>query len=141
MPRCVRETMRAVRARVRSSFTVGVLLSPEDYGNARDLDLDDSVQAARWLADDGADFIHLSLWQSLANTAKRPEVHAIPLFRAALPSDVRILAAGSVWTRGEAEEVLFTRVPMPSRSSGRPSSMPTGRCAPRIPNGHRGAHP
>jgi len=104
--RLVRETMRAVRARVGSSFTVGVRLSPEDSGNARGLDLDESVQTARWLADDGADFIHLSLWQSQANTAKRPDVHAITLFRAALPSDVRILAAGSVWTRGEAEEVL-----------------------------------
>ena len=103
--RLVRETMRAVRARV-GAFTVGVRLSPEDFGNARGLDLDESVQTARWLADDGADFIHLSLWHSLANTAKRPDAHAIPLFRAALPSDVRILAAGSVWTRGEAEEVL-----------------------------------
>jgi 2,4-dienoyl-CoA reductase-like NADH-dependent reductase (Old Yellow Enzyme family) len=104
--RLVRETMRAVRGRIGSSFTVGIRLSPEDYGNARGLDLDDSVQVARWLADDGADFIHLSLWQSLANTAKRPDVHAIPLFRAALPSDVRVLVAGSVWTRGEAEELL-----------------------------------
>ena len=104
--RLVRETMRAVRARVGSSFTVGVRLSPEDYGNARGLDLDESIQTARWLADDGADFIHLSLWQSLANTAKRPDAHAIPLFRSALPSDVRMLAAGSVWTRAEAEQVL-----------------------------------
>jgi 2,4-dienoyl-CoA reductase-like NADH-dependent reductase (Old Yellow Enzyme family) len=98
--------MRAVRARVGSAFTVGVRLSPEDYGNARGLDLDESVQTARWLVEDGADFIHLSLWQSAANTAKRPGVHAIPLFRSALPSDVRMLAAGTVWTRDEAEEVL-----------------------------------
>ena len=104
--RLVRQTMRAVRARVGSSFTVGVRLSPEDFGNARGLDLDESVQTALWLAEDSADFIHLSLWQALANTAKRPQTHAIPLFRAALPADVRILAAGAVWTRDEAEQVL-----------------------------------
>ena len=104
--RLVRETMRAVRARVGASFTVGVRLSPEDFGNARGLDLDESVQTARWLAEDGADFIHLSLWHALDNTAKRPDAHAIPLFRAALPADVRILAAGAVWTRGEAEQLL-----------------------------------
>jgi 2,4-dienoyl-CoA reductase-like NADH-dependent reductase (Old Yellow Enzyme family) len=104
--RLVRQTMRAVRARVGPSFTVGVRLSPEDFGNARGLDLDESVQTALWLAEDGADFIHLSLWQSLANTAKRPETHAIPLFRAALPAEVRILAAGAVWTRDEAVQVL-----------------------------------
>jgi 2,4-dienoyl-CoA reductase-like NADH-dependent reductase (Old Yellow Enzyme family) len=105
--RLVRETMRAVRARVGSSFTVGVRLSPEDFGNARGLDLDESVQTARWLAEDGADFVHLSLWQSLLNTAKHPEAHAIPMFRAALPSEVLILAAGAIWTREEAEEVLI----------------------------------
>src|SRR5262245_27534769 len=104
--RLVREAMRAVRSRVGPSFTVGVRLSPEDFGNARGLDLDESVQTARWLAEDGADFIHLSLWQALLNTAKRPDVHAIPLFRSALPDGVRVLAAGAVWTRHEAEHVL-----------------------------------
>jgi 2,4-dienoyl-CoA reductase-like NADH-dependent reductase (Old Yellow Enzyme family) len=104
--RLLRETMRAVRARVGSSFTVGVRLSPEDFGNAKGLDLDESLQVARWLADDGADFIHLSLWQSLKNTQKRPETNAIPLFRSVLPADVRVLAAGAIWTRAEAERVL-----------------------------------
>jgi 2,4-dienoyl-CoA reductase-like NADH-dependent reductase (Old Yellow Enzyme family) len=104
--RLLRETMRAIRSRLGPRFTVGVRLSPEDFGNARGLDLDESVQTARWLADDGADFIHLSLWHALDNTAKRPEAHAIPLFRAALPADVRILAAGAIWTRAEAEQVL-----------------------------------
>jgi 2,4-dienoyl-CoA reductase-like NADH-dependent reductase (Old Yellow Enzyme family) len=104
--RLLREVMRAIRACVGSPFTVGVRLSPEDFGNARGLDLDESVQTARWLSEDGADFIHLSLWQSLANTAKRPDAHAIPLFRDALPSAVQILAAGAVWTRAEAEQLI-----------------------------------
>ncbi len=37
-------------------------LSPEDHGNARGLDLDESVQIARWLAEDGVDFLHRSPW-------------------------------------------------------------------------------
>jgi 2,4-dienoyl-CoA reductase-like NADH-dependent reductase (Old Yellow Enzyme family) len=104
--RLVRAALRAVRARVGSSFAVGVRLSPEDFGNARGLDLDESVQTARWLAEDGADFIHLSLWHAFTNTMKRPDEHAISLFRAALPSDVTILAAGAIWTRADAEQVL-----------------------------------
>jgi 2,4-dienoyl-CoA reductase-like NADH-dependent reductase (Old Yellow Enzyme family) len=104
--RLVRETMRAIRAHVGPSFTVGVRLSPEDFGNARGLDLDESIQTARWLAEDGADFIHLSLWQSLQPTAKRPDAYAIPLFRSALPSETTLLAAGAIWTRAEAERVL-----------------------------------
>jgi len=104
--RLLREALRAVRARVGPSFTVGVRLSPENFGNAKGLDLDESVQTARWLADDGADFIHLSLWRALEPTAKRPAEHPLPTFRAALPADVAILAAGAVWTRTEAEAVI-----------------------------------
>jgi len=104
--RLVRETLREIRRRVGPTFTVGVRLSPEDFGNARGLDLDESLQVAQWLAEDGADFIHLSLWQSLVHTAKRPDAFAIPLFRAVLPSAVTVLAAGSIWTRAEAEQVM-----------------------------------
>jgi len=104
--RLLREALRAVRARVGPSFTVGVRLSPENFGNAKGLDLDESVQTARWLADDGADFIHLSLWRALEPTAKRPAEHPLPIFRAALPADVAVLAAGAVWTRAEAEAVI-----------------------------------
>jgi 2,4-dienoyl-CoA reductase-like NADH-dependent reductase (Old Yellow Enzyme family) len=91
---------------VGTAFTVGVRLSPEDFGNARGLDLDESVQTARWLADDGVDFVHASLWHALDNTKKRPHQHALPLFRAALPPDVALLVAGSIWTRSEADQML-----------------------------------
>jgi 2,4-dienoyl-CoA reductase-like NADH-dependent reductase (Old Yellow Enzyme family) len=104
--RLVREATRAARAAVKPGFLVGVRLSPEDFGNARGLDLDESVQVARWLCEDGADFIHLSLWDASKNTTKRPEVHAVTLFRAALPHDVPIIAAGGVWTRAEALALL-----------------------------------
>ncbi len=104
--RLVREAVRAVRRAVPETFVVGVRLSPEDRLTARGLDLDESLQVARWLADDGADFIHASLWDYTRNTAKRPEEHPLPLFRAVLPRDVTLVAAGNVWTRADAEAVL-----------------------------------
>ena len=104
--RFVREAMRAVRSAVPASFVVGIRLSPEDFGNARGIDLDEAIQVARWMADDGADFIHVSLWDSKRNTRKRPDEHAIPLFRAALPSDVTLVAAGSIWTRDDAQSLI-----------------------------------
>jgi 2,4-dienoyl-CoA reductase-like NADH-dependent reductase (Old Yellow Enzyme family) len=90
---------------VPDRFLVGVRLSPEDYGFARGIDLDDSIATAKALCDDGIDFLHLSLWDASKATKKRPEAHAVPLFRAAIAADVRILAAGSIWTRAEAEEL------------------------------------
>jgi 2,4-dienoyl-CoA reductase-like NADH-dependent reductase (Old Yellow Enzyme family) len=104
--RLVREVTRAARKEGGDGFLVGVRLSPEDFGFAHGLDLDETVQVARWLADDGADFIHLSLWDVTRMTKKRPDAHAINVFRAALPADVRIVVAGKVWTRADAERCL-----------------------------------
>ena len=100
--RLIREVARAVRARCGRQFTVGVRLSLEDWGSARGLDLDDSLQVARWLAEDGVDFVHASLWNAAAMTRKRPEQHAVPLLRAALPRDVAVIACGGVWTAADA---------------------------------------
>jgi 2,4-dienoyl-CoA reductase-like NADH-dependent reductase (Old Yellow Enzyme family) len=104
--RLIRETLRAVRGAVPDEFLVGVRLSPESRGNARGIDLDESIEVARWLAEDGADFIHLSLWDASRNTSKRPLEHPLPLFRSALNEDVRIVAAGNIWTRADAESAL-----------------------------------
>jgi 2,4-dienoyl-CoA reductase-like NADH-dependent reductase (Old Yellow Enzyme family) len=100
--RLLRDVTRRVRAACGPSFVVGARLSPEDRGNARGLDLDETVQVARWLAEDGVDFVHLSLWDAAKNTVKRPDVHAARLFRDALPADVAVVAAGGVWTLDDA---------------------------------------
>jgi 2,4-dienoyl-CoA reductase-like NADH-dependent reductase (Old Yellow Enzyme family) len=100
--RLLREAVRAVRAAVPAPFVVGVRISPEDFGQAKGLDLDESLQVASWLCEDGIDFLHVSLWQALRNTQKRPDEHAMPLFRRACSPDVRLVAAGSVWTVEEA---------------------------------------
>lgn len=104
--RLLRDVVRAVRAKVGRGFTVGVRLSPESFRFAAGLDLDESVQTAGWLAEDGVDFIHLSLWDALANSAKRPDTHPLPLFRTVVPAPIAIVAAGSVWTKPQAESVL-----------------------------------
>lgn len=104
--RLLREATRAVRAAVPASFVVGVRISPEDSGNARGLDLDENLTVARWLCEDGIDFLHVSMPNAALNTKKRPDEHAIPLFRRACPEDVRIFVAGNVWTRAEAEAAL-----------------------------------
>lgn len=100
--RLVRECLRAVRASVPSTFTVGVRLSPENWGQLKGLDLDESIQTAAWLCEDGADFIHISLWDASRNSAKRPDEHPAAAFRAALPAPVPIITAGQVWTAADA---------------------------------------
>ena len=102
----LRTIARQARVRCGAKFAIGVRLSLEDFGQARGLDLDESLQVARWLADDGVDFIHASLWDVARMTAKRPDQHALPLLREALPRDVKIFVAGKIWTREQAEATL-----------------------------------
>jgi 2,4-dienoyl-CoA reductase-like NADH-dependent reductase (Old Yellow Enzyme family) len=104
--RLLREATRAVRAAVPASFIVGARISPEDYGTLKGLDLDESLTLAAWLCEDGIDYLHISLWDALANTKKRPEEHPIPLFRRACPEGVRLFVAGGVWSPAEAEALI-----------------------------------
>jgi len=103
--RLIREVTRAVKA-AAPSLVLAVRMSPEDYGQTRGVDLDESLQLARWLVEDGAEVLHLSLWRSGLNTTKRPESHATPLFRDAVGPSVKLVVAGAIWTHSEAEGQL-----------------------------------
>lgn len=100
--RMIRRAMRAAREAVSDEFIIGVRLSPESSPNLPGLDLDESLQTALWLCEDGADFIHISLWDASRNTTKRPNEHAARIFRDALPSKIPLITAGSIWTEQDA---------------------------------------
>jgi 2,4-dienoyl-CoA reductase-like NADH-dependent reductase (Old Yellow Enzyme family) len=104
--RLTREVTRAVRAACGPTFAIGVRLSMEDFGNAKGQDLDDNLQVARWLVEDGVDFIHASLWDHTRPSVKRPEHPVITELRAVVPKQVALLAAGKIWTHADAEAVL-----------------------------------
>lgn len=104
--RLVRQITQAVRARVAPGFIVGMRLSPEDGRAVVGLDLDETLQLAEWLAQDGIDYLHLSLWEWQRLSQKRPDEHIITQVRAALPAEVRVMAAGKIWTPAEAQAVL-----------------------------------
>lgn len=109
--RFLRETMRAIRSTVSSTFAVGVRLSPVDLWDTRGLVLDDGVRVGGWLADDGADFIHLSLRDASAEPPNEPNRGPVArAFREAVPADVPILAAGGIWTRADAARAVAAGV-------------------------------
>jgi 2,4-dienoyl-CoA reductase-like NADH-dependent reductase (Old Yellow Enzyme family) len=104
--RFVREVLAAVKAATPDDFIVGVRVSPEvpDQG----LTLEDSLQASRWLVEDGVDFMHVSNWDSFKAPSAHPDSDK-PLttwFREAVGPDVPVIATGGVWTPGEADAVL-----------------------------------
>lgn len=103
--RLLREVTRAVKA-AAPSLVLAVRMSPEDFGQTKGVDLDESLQVARWLVEDGAEVLHLSLWRAARNTAKRPEVHPTALFREAVGPSIPLVVAGALWTHAEAEAQL-----------------------------------
>lgn len=101
----IRLVLRAVRDRAPSLVRC-VRMSPEDFGQTKGIDLDEALQTARWLVEDGMEVLHLSLWRASRNTTKRPEEHATRLFREAVGDRVRIVTAGRILTRADAEAQL-----------------------------------
>lgn len=105
--RLLRRTLRAVRAATDPGFAVGVRISPVDVWNRRGLVLADGVALARWLAEDGADWVHLSL--SDASGPPPHESGAPPVVKAvrdAVPPEVAVVAVGGIWTREQAEGAM-----------------------------------
>jgi len=104
--RLLREVTRRVRSAVPDDFLVGVRISPEDFGNAKGVDVDENVEVARWLVADGIDFLHLSLGDTHRNSNKHPDRHMVQLFRPAVPANVKLFVAGKIWTAADGERLL-----------------------------------
>ncbi|RDV40119.1 NADH:flavin oxidoreductase [Bradymonadaceae bacterium TMQ3] len=100
--RLLREVMQACRAEVPGDFIIGVRLSPEDFGSTIGIDIDESIQTATWLVEDGAQFIHISLWDVFQPSKKYPDTHPLTLFREALPADIPLITAGHIWSLDDA---------------------------------------
>lgn len=109
--RFLRETLRAVRAATSPGFAVGVRISPVDVWAVRGIVLDDSLQLVQWLAEDGADFVHLSLGDA-SGPAPHGDADTIvaTAIREALPSNVALFAAGGIWTRDDARRATESGV-------------------------------
>jgi 2,4-dienoyl-CoA reductase-like NADH-dependent reductase (Old Yellow Enzyme family) len=104
--RLLREVVRGIRGDLDADFLIGVRLSSEDARQSRGIDIDESLSVAKWMAEDGADFVHLSLWDVERNSAKYPNKHPITLFRAVLPRQVALMVAGKIWTADDADRAL-----------------------------------
>lgn len=113
--RLLRATMQLVRAHVPEGFAVGVRLSPVDTWAQRGLVLEDGVQVAKWMADDGADWVHLSLRSAWGpppfEDTPTPVARAV---RDALPDDVPVMAAGGIRTADDVQRALDAGVDLPA---------------------------
>ncbi len=105
--RLLRETLHAVRASTSASFIVGVRISPVDTWDRRGLVLSDARALVASLAEDGVDYVHLSLRDAAGPAPfEDQDPPVVTALRDALPDEVALFAAGGVWTKADAEAVL-----------------------------------
>jgi len=104
----LRTVLQNLRQELPTSFIIGIRLSPEDRANFKGVDFDEAIQTAELLADEGADYIHISAWEALKKPDKYQEGDKtiIRYFRDALPEDVTVMVSGEIWTKEEAEKCL-----------------------------------
>lgn len=102
--RFLRSLVTAIRAATGPDLIIGVRLSPEDERHG--IFLDETAEVSQLLAQDGIDYLHLSLGDALAPHAANPAPHPIEVIRASVPPELLIVAAGKIWTPGEAAGVL-----------------------------------
>lgn len=99
--RFVREIMLACKKRVPANFLVGIRLIPEGLG----LDFDETLQVAAWMKEDGADYVHLSLSNSIAPPKKYEQTSkksATQYFRERLGPEYPLIAGGNINTQADA---------------------------------------
>lgn len=96
--RFAREVVRACRARVSKNFLIGFRISFEGMGMETGLDIDENVQIANWLAEDGIDYIHSSQMHYAAKSVKYPESTLAEYVKQRLADGLLLMIPGSVWS-------------------------------------------
>lgn len=106
--RLLRTILKEVRDVVPAGFILGVRISPEDKYTFKGIDFDDSLQLAALLADEGADYIHVSPWEASKVPDKYPDSGKplVTWFRDALPGHTALMAAGDILTGEDAVKIL-----------------------------------
>lgn len=105
--RFARSIMKACRRVVPKEFLVGCKVAPEDPQMG--LDIDESLQMADWLSQDGADFITLSLSNVLLASKKYLHLCDKPIlayFRERLGNHYPLFAAGRIEMPTDAKKAI-----------------------------------
>lgn len=105
--RFARTILTETKKAVSNDFIVGIRISPEEKGIFLGIDFDESIELAKILAEDGADYIHISPWDSFKHPDKYPNTKTIiEYMRAAVPKETPLMVAGEIWSGEDAEKAI-----------------------------------
>jgi len=104
--RFAREVVRACRKKVSDNFIIGFRMSFENAGFETGLDIDENIQIANWLTEDGIDYLHISHMFYNAPSVKYPDKIALQYIRQHFNKEIPIICAGSITTIEDAHKAL-----------------------------------
>lgn len=120
--RIYRRIAQGARQACGKDFIIGMRLSPEPgYEKAGwNMDPDENVQVAKWLAEDGIDYISVSLFGHSPShiTPKHKESKGeaakplVQVFREELPKDVVVMCCGGIKSAADVQTLLDMGVDM-----------------------------
>jgi 2,4-dienoyl-CoA reductase-like NADH-dependent reductase (Old Yellow Enzyme family) len=104
--RLIRRVLAECKAATPADFIVGVRMSPEIAEQG--VDFDEARILSRRLSEDGADFVHVSNWESFRPPSKYPDSERMltEWFRESIPAETPMIATGGIWTPAQADQVL-----------------------------------
>lgn len=97
---------KSIKNNVHDSFIIGVRISPEI--ETIGVDLDDSINLACRLSDEGVDYIHLSCWDVFSKSKKYPHnsKKLTEWFSECYDLDSPIISTGNIWTTFDAQNLM-----------------------------------
>ena len=100
------EIFRSIKENVPDSFIIGTRISPEI--EKLGINLNDSINLAGFLRDEGVDFLHLSCWDVFANSKEYPDDprKLTEWFTQSFDDLPPIISTGSVWSKSDAQELI-----------------------------------
>jgi len=100
------EIYRSIKENVPDSFIVGTRISPEIKNLG--INLDDSINLAGFLRDEGVDYLHLSCWDVFMNSREYPDDprRLTEWFTKSFDDLPPIISTGSVWSKSDAQELI-----------------------------------
>lgn len=105
--RFARTILTKVKKAVKDDFILGIRISPEEKGVFQGIDFDESLQLAKILAEDGADYVHISPWDAFKHPDKYPNTKTIMEYmRETVPKETPLMVAGEIWSGDDAEKAI-----------------------------------
>ncbi len=103
--RLAREIVKACRKLVPINFIIGFRLSFENSGIETGLDIDENIQIANWLIEDGIDYLHISSMDYAAKSIKYPEKFLLPYIKSQL-NDIPLIGVGGIKCHDDVNNAL-----------------------------------